>query len=278
LAITPDQAPEAELSVIPAPAGSPTSFDASASVAPSSPISSYAWNFGDGHTATTSTPTTTHTYSTSGSFTATVTETDTAGTSTAGTSTAQVFTGQTVSLNGGAQAVASQSFEIVACPANSSCSGAADNTSQNVTVGGTSSTVATLSVSLGSQLVSCGKGAAETEQVTTYSTTTFTASSLSATLTVDNDSSTKDFEVCYSSATPFTDDAGKSVTVGYLPTCAAVSDVAPYIVSLAISGGDLLADLSVLSGDPRMWGAPVLSAFTPTEGQVGTKVTIKGGP
>ena len=118
IAISPDQAPVAQFSVDPAPAGSPTSFDASASVAPSSPIATYAWNFGDGNTATTSTPTTSHTYSMSGNSTSTVTETDTAG-----TSTTRVFTGQTISRNGGPSATTSQSFVIVACSANDSCAG-----------------------------------------------------------------------------------------------------------------------------------------------------------
>jgi len=101
VAITPDQAPVAALTVTPAAAGLSTAFDASASTAPSSPIVSYAWDFGDGHTATTTSPTTTHVYATAGPYTATVTETDQAG-----TSTTQAFTGQTMSRNGGPQAKA----------------------------------------------------------------------------------------------------------------------------------------------------------------------------
>ena len=81
IAITPDQAPVAALSVTPANSGQATSFDASASVAPSSAITNYAWNFGDGDTANTSGPTTTHTYAHQGVYTATVTETDADGTS-----------------------------------------------------------------------------------------------------------------------------------------------------------------------------------------------------
>ena len=98
IAITPDQAPVARLSITPQPIGTPTTFDASASTVTFGTIASYAWDFGDGTTATTSTPITTHTY-TSGSYTASVTET-----SSGGTSTAMVFTGQTAMRNGGGRA------------------------------------------------------------------------------------------------------------------------------------------------------------------------------
>ncbi len=108
IAITPDQAPVAHLSVTPAEPGQPTDFDASASTVTLGTITTYAWNFGDDSAATTSTPTTAHTYTTPGPYTATVTETDSAG-----TSTTQVFTGQTMSNNGGPSAVASQSFAVV---------------------------------------------------------------------------------------------------------------------------------------------------------------------
>ena len=107
MAITPDQAPVAALSVTPAAAGQPTSFNASASTAPSSPIATYAWSFGDETTASTSLPTTTHVYAEPGTYTATLTETDGAG-----TSTTQVFTGQTLSRNGGSGAQASRTVAV----------------------------------------------------------------------------------------------------------------------------------------------------------------------
>ena len=107
IAIVPDQGPEAALSVTPAAQGQATGFGASASVAPSSPIVNYAWNFGDGGTATTSGPTTTHTYATAGVYTASVTETDADG-----TSTTQVFTGQTALHNGDPEAEVSATFNV----------------------------------------------------------------------------------------------------------------------------------------------------------------------
>lgn len=107
IAITPDQAPVAQLAVAPGEVGQPTDFDASASTVAVGTITKYAWNFGDGSTATTSASTTTHTYAAAGPYTATVTETDSAG-----TSTTQVFTGRTMSNNGGPSAVASQNFTV----------------------------------------------------------------------------------------------------------------------------------------------------------------------
>ncbi len=107
IAITPDQGPVAALSVAPANAGQLTSFNASASIAPSSPIINYAWNFGDGDTASTSVPTTTHSYAHQGTYTASVTETDAAG-----TSLTKIFTGQTMGREGGPQARTSSTFDV----------------------------------------------------------------------------------------------------------------------------------------------------------------------
>ena len=107
VAFTPHQAPVASFTVTAAAAGSPTSFNSSASTTAYGTITNYAWNFGDGDNANTSTATTTHTYASWGNYTATVTLTDSAG-----TSTTQVFTGQTVSDNGGTGAEASQSFTV----------------------------------------------------------------------------------------------------------------------------------------------------------------------
>jgi PKD repeat protein len=98
IAVTPDQAPIARLSVTRAPVGSPTTFDASGSTVAFGTIASYAWDFGDGTTDVTATPITTHNY-TGGSYTASVTLT-----SSAGTSTGRVFTGQTMTRNGGLRA------------------------------------------------------------------------------------------------------------------------------------------------------------------------------
>jgi YVTN family beta-propeller protein len=99
VAVTPDQAPDARLTVTPAPAGQATAFNASASTVKYGTIASYQWDFGDGTTQTTTTLAASHTYTAPGHYTATLTET-----SSGGTSITRVFTGQTVSRNGGPQA------------------------------------------------------------------------------------------------------------------------------------------------------------------------------
>jgi YVTN family beta-propeller protein len=107
VAVTPDEAPVASFTLSAAPAGTPSFFNASASSVTYGAITSYAWNFGDGATATTSSPTIAHTYAAAGSYTAMLTETDSAG-----TSTTQVFTGQTVSRNGGPSAQTTRTVAV----------------------------------------------------------------------------------------------------------------------------------------------------------------------
>jgi DNA-binding beta-propeller fold protein YncE len=121
MAIAPDQAPTAAFTITPQPdvvlqpPSQPptlpegTRFDASSSVDVSSPITSYAWNFGDGQSAITTTPTTSHVYGHNATFTVTLTETDEAGTSLPAST---AFTGRTMSRHGGLQAQISEQLTI----------------------------------------------------------------------------------------------------------------------------------------------------------------------
>ncbi len=111
LAIAPDQAPVAAFSVQVAVAGFQSTFDATTSTSPTSPIATYQWGFGDGTGLTSSAPVVHHIYSHSGRYFVTLTVTDQAG-----TSTAQVFTGQTMSNNGGPQARAERWLAIKGRP------------------------------------------------------------------------------------------------------------------------------------------------------------------
>ena len=99
VAISPDQAPVAAFSAQLALAGFPSTFDGSASTSATSPIVTYQWDFGDGTGGTTSAAVVRHTYAHAGRYLVSLTVTDQAG-----TSTTQVFTGQTMSNNGGPQA------------------------------------------------------------------------------------------------------------------------------------------------------------------------------
>ncbi len=120
VAVMPDPAPTANFTVTPSAAGQATYFDGSASSSPVGTIASYAWNFGDGCTETTSAPTATVSFSypsvsggacpgsssgtvtsSSGTYTATLTVTNTGG-----TSNKIVYTGHTVSNDGGPSATA----------------------------------------------------------------------------------------------------------------------------------------------------------------------------
>ena len=121
LAITPDQGPSAVLTsnvLGTSPMGTSVGFDASGSAQGSSPIVSYAWNFGDGATDLTSTPTDSHTYAADGSYTATVTETDADG-----ASTTELYGGQGAFLHGSAAAVGTVSVSVVnvPCTADDQC-------------------------------------------------------------------------------------------------------------------------------------------------------------
>jgi YVTN family beta-propeller protein len=107
IAVMPGQAPHAAFTAIPAPHGRATSFDASGSGAVAASIKTYRWQFGDGSSTSTTVATIQHVYRAAGAYIATLTVTDTND-----TSTAKVFTGHTMSRNGGPRARVSRSLSI----------------------------------------------------------------------------------------------------------------------------------------------------------------------
>ena len=111
VAVTPDQPPVANLTVTVAAPNSPSTLNASASTLKFGTITSYYFNFGDGSTLLTTTPKVTHTYVSCGTYFASVTETG------SGSASNQfVFTGQTASLNGGAEATSTVAVVVPGCP------------------------------------------------------------------------------------------------------------------------------------------------------------------
>lgn len=120
VAIVPDQGPTASFTDTPAQAGSPTSFNASASSDPEGTVASYHWNFGDGTTADTASPTTSHAYAAGGAYTVTLRVTDDEG-----CSITFIYTGQTASCNpnGVSPAQTGSMVTVAAAPTPSSSGG-----------------------------------------------------------------------------------------------------------------------------------------------------------
>jgi YVTN family beta-propeller protein len=113
VAITPDQAPDAELDVTPAP-GCAATMNAAGSTVAFGTIAEFSWDFGDGHTAVTSEPTTTHTDDAPGTYPVTVRATSSGGTSTPDV-TPDVFTGHTMSRNADDRARTTATVVVAAC-------------------------------------------------------------------------------------------------------------------------------------------------------------------
>ncbi len=107
LAVSPDQAPVASFAASPAPAGLPTTFDASASYDPDGQVARYDWDLGDGTILADHGPQVSHVYGTPGARTVRLTVTDAVG-----TSTERVFTGRQVVRNGGPGAAQQQTVEV----------------------------------------------------------------------------------------------------------------------------------------------------------------------
>lgn len=107
MVITPAQAPTAAFSSVPAPHGSVTTFDGSASSGTSADVVRWSWQFGDGTRVTRSVPTAKHTYTAPGRYVVTLTVTDANG-----TSTTRVYHGTGLYRNGRALAKARQEIVI----------------------------------------------------------------------------------------------------------------------------------------------------------------------
>ena len=112
VAITPAQPPTAAFNVQAGAAGALTSFNASASTDPHGVIATYRWDFGDGSSETSGSPNAGHVYAAPGTYAARLTLADAEG-----CSTALIFTGQTASCNGSAQASVVEPVTVTAAAA-----------------------------------------------------------------------------------------------------------------------------------------------------------------
>jgi 6-phosphogluconolactonase (cycloisomerase 2 family) len=111
-AISPDQPPTAVFTAATGLAGQATSFEGGGSSASAGQsVARYDWDFGDGSAAANAGASPTHTYATPGTYTVSLTVSDDAG-----CSTKQVFTGQTMSCNGGPSAQVTHQVTISNSP------------------------------------------------------------------------------------------------------------------------------------------------------------------
>jgi DNA-binding beta-propeller fold protein YncE len=109
ITVAPDQAPTAAFTAAAATAGSASTFSAAGASSPVGSIISYQWSFGDGQSTTTAGPTATHTYASPGTYNVTLVVTNSQG-----TSLSQVFTGQSMVLDGGPSATVVHAITVPA--------------------------------------------------------------------------------------------------------------------------------------------------------------------
>jgi hypothetical protein len=224
----------AELSINPAAAALTVAFVASSTGFPS-PVVSYTWNFGDGHTATTSTPHVTHAYASPSTFSASVTERD-------------------ARLD---SASASGTLKLTRCTlGNKTCTeslGGVSNVSLLRVQGPTGpSTPASVKLFVGPfQIANCEH---RVWPAAAFDDAGFSGS-LTVTLSYTTSSPDQVGSTCFASTVPFVDAAGQKVTSGPLPLCHTNGAVPPCVVSTTMIGAAVTKVLHVPAGDPRI-GAP----------------------
>jgi DNA-binding beta-propeller fold protein YncE/PKD repeat protein len=109
LAVTTNQAPQAKINAVAAPAGSGSTFEGGPSSDADGSVTTWSWDFGDGSTATGQSVS--HVYAQQGSYTARLTVTDGEGCSTTAT-----YTGQALSCAGSPYATTTQVMDVSETP------------------------------------------------------------------------------------------------------------------------------------------------------------------
>jgi hypothetical protein len=224
----------AELSINPAAGVLTVTFVAKSTGFPS-PVVSYIWNFGDGHTTTTSTPAVSHTYASASTFSASVTERD-------------------AKLD---SASASGTLKLTTCtPGNKSCteslSGVSNVSLLRVQGPTVPSTAASVKLFVGPfQVANCEH---RVWPAAAFDDVGFSGS-LTVTISYTTSSPAQVGITCFASTVPFVNATGQTVTSGALPLCHTRGAVPPCVVSTVTTGTAVTKVLRVPAGDPKV-GAP----------------------
>jgi PKD repeat protein len=222
-------APKAALSIDEA-SGSLTVKFLAQSGGMSSPVSSYLWEFGDGHATTSSSNAIVHAYSQPGTYTASVTVTDT----------------------GGQTATTSGTLVVAPCPAGTTQCRAAVQSPSGVTFiqasGPVGSAPAEVNVFSGSwRFVNCDGAITPAGSVTDSGFT----GPLSVTFVYRTTNPIRVQRTCFASVVAFVDSGGASVHSGALPMCVASNPTPPCVQTIQQSGSQVTKTLLIPAGDPR---------------------------
>jgi hypothetical protein len=181
-----------------------------------------------------------------------------------GTSTTQVFTGQTMSRNGGPSAVATANVVIVSCTITQTCAGTlsvpATPTVQSQTIhfsGAPTAAVGTVHAAVAPASLICPEEDPSVAPVTALDDTGFDPTArLTFTTTLHNTIRASAHAVCYSSSIPFLSQADPTVPAAgtaLLLDCSQTANVAPCVASTEQVGSDVVVTFVVPGGDPRFY-------------------------
>ena len=193
-----------------------------------------------------------------------------------GTSTTQVFTGQTMSRNGGPQAEATGTFVVTTCgTGTTSCSASLQAASQLLSATGKKirSATARIEEQVSSEILACAHMDYRAEVATLTDSGLESGSTISVTDTVKGLPSVTGVQVCYQPV------GGSPPPPKTLPHCKHNGPKEPCLQSETESKGSVVAKVLLLPGDPRFHVGPepsVVTSFSPASAAPGKKVTIKG--
>ena len=113
--------------------------------------------------------------------------------------------------------------------------------------------------SVGQDTIDCHDTYNHAPSVTTLSSVNFTSGGKTAVVRIDKsvvqqtpNNGTAFYQVCYQGTAPFTDRSGATVSIGLLPDCKNVGNVAPCVVSITKDkSGDIVETLSLPGSDPK---------------------------